>query len=172
MGSAGQSATMSVLLLLLPVALAGLPPHHQKLVDRFGAENVNFDKNVRTAFCDDCMEITVSSNGGAQEHQPNRLGRFTRDGSLWENMVPFWTADNKQHITPDPMSNPVIYFLKWVVSETVGGFNGGIMNDDYTDGIICPYEIPDQWQYEYDRQWFVDPTLRFVCTKFRSADEA
>ena len=37
---------MSLLLLLLPVALAGLPPHHQKLVDRFGAENVNFDKNV------------------------------------------------------------------------------------------------------------------------------
>merc|ERR1711936_1451991 len=34
MGSAGQSATMSLLLLLLPVALAGLPPHHQKLVDR------------------------------------------------------------------------------------------------------------------------------------------
>merc|ERR1712233_91095 len=60
----------------------------------------------------------------------------------------------------------------WVGSETVGGFNGGIMNDDYTDGIICPYEIPDQWQYEYDRQWFVDPTLRFVCTKFRNADEA
>jgi len=116
---------MKTLLLLLPVAFAGLPPHHQKLVDRFGAENVNFDKNVRTAFCDSCMEISVESNGGAQEHQPNRLGRFTRDGSLWENMVPFWTADNAQHITPDPMSNPVIYYLKWVVSETVGGFNAG-----------------------------------------------
>ena len=83
------------------------------------------------------------------------------------------------------MSNPVIYYLKWVVSETVGGFNAGeagmkqirnsyqnygcclvstkylkfyenmagLMNEDYTDGIICPYEIPDQWQYEYDRQW-------------------
>jgi hypothetical protein len=25
-----------------------------------------------------------------------RLGTFKRDGSLWENMVPFWTADNKQ----------------------------------------------------------------------------
>merc|ERR1712165_26 len=86
-----RNSIMSLLLLLLPVALAGLPPHHQKLVDRFGAENVNFDKNVRTAFCDSCMEITVESNGGAQEHQPNRLGRFTRDGSLWENMVPFWT---------------------------------------------------------------------------------
>ena len=23
------------------------------------------------------------------------------------------------------MSNPVIYYLKWVVSETVGGFNAG-----------------------------------------------
>merc|ERR1712150_126293 len=89
-----------------------------------------------------------------------------------QEMGPFWTADNAQHITPDPMSNPVIYYLKWVVSETVGGFNAGLMNDDYTDGIICPYEIPDQWQYEYDRQWFVDPTLRFVCTKFRDAEEA
>jgi hypothetical protein len=58
-----------------------------------------------------------------------------------------------RHITPDPNSNPVIYYLKWVVSETVGGFNAGIMNDAYTDGITCPYEIPDQWQYEYDRQW-------------------
>merc|ERR1711982_274330 len=89
MGSAGQSASMSLLLLLLlPLALAGLPPHHQKLVDRFGAENVNFDKNVRTAFCDSCMEITVESNGGAQEHQPNRLGRFSRDGSLWRTWSP------------------------------------------------------------------------------------
>ena len=34
------------------------------------------------------------------------------------------------------------------------------MNDDYTDGIICPYEIPDQWQYEYDRQWYVGNTLK------------
>merc|ERR1712107_508311 len=137
MGSVGRPAIM-LLLLLLPVALAGLPPHHQQLVERFGAENVNFDKNVRTAFCDSCMEITVESNGGAQEHQPNRLGRFTRDGSLWENMVPFWTADNAQHITPDPMSNPVIYYLKWVVSETVGGFNAGLMNEDYTDGSSAP----------------------------------
>merc|ERR1712080_82309 len=96
---------------------------------RFGEENVNFDKNVRTQFCDTCLEITVESSGGAAEHQPNRLGTFTRDGSLWENMVPFWTADNKQHITPDPLSNPIIYYVKWVVSETVGGFNAGLMND-------------------------------------------
>jgi len=164
-----SSPTMSpLLLLLLPLALASqLEPYQQELVDRYGEENVSFDRNVRTAFCDQCMEITVESSGGAQEHQPNRLGRFKRDGSLWENMVPFWTSDNKQHITPDPMSNPIIYFVKWVVSETVGGFNAGIMNDEYTDGINCPYEIPDQWQYQYDRQWFVDPTLRVRCSKFR-----
>ena len=42
-----RNSTMKILLLLLPVALAGLPPHHQKLFDRFGAENVNLDKNVR-----------------------------------------------------------------------------------------------------------------------------
>merc|ERR1712107_802931 len=71
---------------------------------------------------------------------------------------------------PRPDVQPGDHYLKWVVSETVGGFNAGLMNEDYTDGIICPYEIPDQWQYEYDRQWFVDPTLRFVCTKFRDTE--
>ena len=40
------------------------------------------------------------------------------------------------------------------------------MNDDYTDGIICPYEIPDQWQYEYQRQWSVDIYLKKVLSKF------
>ena len=34
------------LLLLLPVAFAGLPPHHQEIVDRFEAENANLDNNV------------------------------------------------------------------------------------------------------------------------------
>ena len=81
-------------------------------------------------------------------------------------MMPFWKSANNQYITPDPMSNPIIYFIKWVVSETVGGFNAGLMNDAYTN-FFCPYEIPDQWQYEYGRQWYVDPTLQFKCTKTR-----
>merc|ERR1712119_11262 len=158
------------LLALIPMVLASpLAPHQQELVDKFGRGNVTFDRNARTLFCDGCMEITVESSGGAAEHQSNRLGKFQRDGSLWEGMVPFWTAANKQHITPDPMSNPIIYYLKWVISETVGGFNAGIMNDEYTYDVHCPYEIPDQWQYEYDRQWFIDPTLRFRCTQFRDA---
>ena len=76
------------------------------------------------------------------------------DGSLWENMLPFWKSSNNQYITPDPNSNPIMYYIKWVVSEMVAGFNAGVMNDAYTDGYNCPYEIPDQWQYEYQRQWW------------------
>ena len=53
------------------------------------------------------------------------MGTYTRDGSLWENMVPFWTSESGYFITLDPMSNPVVYYIKWVVSETVGGFNAG-----------------------------------------------
>ena len=88
------------------------------------------------------------------------------DGSLWENMLPFWKSSNNQYITPDPNSNPIMYYIKWVVSEMVAGFNAGIMNDAYTDGYNCPYEIPDQWQYEYQRQWSVDIYLKKVLSKF------
>ena len=81
-------------------------------------------------------------------------------------MLPFWKSSNNQYITPDPNSNPIMYYIKWVVSEMVAGFNAGIMNDAYTDGYNCPYEIPDQWQYEYQRQWSVDIYLKKVLSKF------
>merc|ERR1711900_82706 len=149
------------------LATAELEQHQKELVEKFGAKNVNFDKNVRTQFCDQCMEITVTSAGGALEHQPQRLHTYVKDGSLWEGMMPFWKSDNNQYITPDPLSNPIMYYIKWVVSESVGGFNAGLQNNAFTDGYNCPYEIPDQWEYEYQRQWYVDPTLTFKCTKTR-----
>ena len=31
---------------------------------------------IRTQYCDDCLEITVTSSGGAAEHQPQTLGRW------------------------------------------------------------------------------------------------
>ena len=71
------------------------------------------------------MEITVSSTGGALEHQPNRLGKFSVAGSLWDNMVPFWVAENNQYITPDPNSNPIIYYVRWEVTDAVGSLNSG-----------------------------------------------
>jgi hypothetical protein len=59
--------------LLATVATAKLAKHQQELVEKFGAENVNFDKNVKTQFCDQCREITITSTGGAMEHQPQRI---------------------------------------------------------------------------------------------------
>ena len=84
------------------------------------------DSLPRTNYCNQCMEITVSSTGGALEHQPNRLGKFSVAGSLWDNMVPFWVkAENNQYITPDPNSNPIIYYVRWEVADAVGSVNSG-----------------------------------------------
>ena len=80
----------------------------------------------RTYFCNECLEITVTSSGGAAEHQPDTLGTFTRAGSLWENIVPFWMkADTKQFITPNPNSNPIMYYLMWEISSGVDGLSYG-----------------------------------------------
>merc|ERR1712080_567066 len=73
----------------------------------------------------------------------------------------------RTHQLGQECQDPIIYYVKWVVSENVGGFNAGIQNSHYTDGITCPYEIPDQWEYEYQRQWFIDPTLKVRCTKYK-----
>ena len=69
---------MKVVLVAMLATLATaakLPKHQQELIEKFGAENINFDKNVRTQFCDQCTEISVSSTGGAMEHQPQRIAR-------------------------------------------------------------------------------------------------
>merc|ERR1711976_100277 len=125
---------------------------------------VNWNGNVRTTYCNQCTAVSIESSGGALESQPMRLGRFTVAGSLWENLVPIFKAPNGQYLTPDPNSNPIIYYLKWVVSETVGGINAGVQNEKYTDGINCPWDIPDNWEYYKDRQWCVDPTLKVRCS--------
>ena len=49
--------------------------------------------------------------------------------------------------------------------------NLDLMNDVYTDGINCPYEIPSGWTYEADYNWYPDPTLKFECTKKRPSEE-
>ena len=166
-------------LLASAVSAATVLQGREQLVKAFGTKNIKFDPKTKTNFCNQCHEITVSSTGGTLEHQPQRLGkyaaqnrkrnnyqkyllhvknilclcRYVVDGSIWEDMIPFWKSANNQYITPDPNSNPIMYYIKWVVSEMVGGFNAGVMNEAYTDGYNCPYEIPDQWQYEYNRQW-------------------
>ena len=46
-----------------------------------------------------------------------------------------------------------------------------LMNDIYTDGINCPYEITSGWKYEFDYNWYDDLSLKFECTKTRQSEE-
>ena len=61
-----------------------------------------------------------------------------------------------RYLTPDQNSNPILSYMKWVVSDTMGAPDRqsiGIMNDAYTDFPVCPYDIDDQWQYEHEYPW-------------------
>merc|ERR1719186_888446 len=99
------------------------------------------------------------------EHQPDSMGRYSREGTLWEGFIPFWKNENNMYLSPDSNSNPILFYIKWVITSNVGGFNGTIMNDVYTDGPeTCPYSM-DQWTYLWDYNWYQDPTLTFTCTK-------
>merc|ERR1712130_154096 len=57
----------------------------EELIKKFGEKNIKFGQDVRTDFCNQCMEITVSSTGGTQEHQPQRLDILLMDlsGRTW-----------------------------------------------------------------------------------------
>ena len=112
----------------------------EDLIKRFGEKNVSFDPSVRWDFQsmwgDETGEIVcsglctatsalrspwpVTSSGGTAEHQSNRLGRFTVAGSLWDNMVPLWKAENDQWITPDALSNPIINDGNWEIAGPPG----------------------------------------------------
>jgi len=133
------------------------PMSKAKMEEVYG--QVTWDKNVKTDYCSQCVEVEVSSTGGASQYQENRLGRYTVAGALWENMVPFFEATNGQLLSPGPYSNPVIYTVMWIVSETLGGFNAGLQNKFHVDGINCPWEFEDGWEYEHQFQWTIDPTL-------------
>ena len=79
--------------------------------------------------------------------------------------MPFWKSSDDQYFTPDPESSPSIYYLIWVVADNIGGFDAGITNNAYVNGFNCPYEIPDQWEYETGGEWFVDPHSGLLVLK-------
>merc|ERR1712228_755744 len=94
---------------------------------------------VRSQFCN-CAEITISSTGGVAEHLPETLGRYTSGPDLWEGMFPTWKNENGNYLTPDSNSNPILYYIKWVIGTRLGPYDGVIMNDVYTDGFDkCPW---------------------------------
>ena len=138
------------------------------------------------SYCDACEEVTISSSGrnrftsgtnvttsnclgGALEHQPHLLGTYTLAGSLWDGLVPYYRSSNNHYLTPDRMSDPLQENrIQWIVSDLPMGFNGGIINRVYTEGVTCPYNIPDMWEYLWDKKWWIDQTLTVTCTKIKS----
>merc|ERR1711951_185141 len=73
----------------------------EEIEEKFGP--VNWSTDVKTTYCNQCTAISVESSGGALQYQPNRLGRFSVAGSLWENLVPIFKAPNGQPLTPTPI---------------------------------------------------------------------
>merc|ERR1719186_209407 len=114
--------------------------------------------------CGDCTEVTITATGAAYDHQPALLGIFTLAGSIWDGLVPYYKSANNHYLTPDRLSDPLKDYVKWIVSDVPMGFNGGIQNRIYTDGVTCPYDIPDMWEYLWGGQWEVDQTIAVQCT--------
>ena len=67
------------------------------------------------------------------------------------------------YLAPDSNSNPILYYVKWVIGDKMGGYKSKIMNEVYTDMDKCPFEM-DQWVYEWEYNWFTDDTLAITCT--------
>ena len=96
--------------------------------------------------------------------------RYSIFTSVWENFLPIWKNENDMYITPDSNSNPIIYYVKWVVGKSVGTYDATIMNDVYVDGVDhCPYSM-DQWKYEWEYNWYEDSTLKFSCVKWKNRE--
>merc|ERR1712215_45322 len=124
-----------------------------------------------TPYCDDCTQVTLTSTGGASEHQPSLLGTYTLVGYIWGGLVPYYKSHNNHYLTPDRLSDPVNgNYLKWIVSDVPMGYNGGIQNRIYTEGVMCPYQIRDMWEYLYKGQWIVDQTI-VVCVQIDTLDK-
>merc|ERR1712038_833905 len=136
MGLPRKRMKLLVVAFLIGAASSFKISSEEDLIKRFGEKNVSFDPSVRTLYCNQCTEITVTSSGGTAEHQSNRLGRFTLAGSLWDNMVPLWKAENDQYITPDALSNPIINDGNWEIAGPPG--TGGVRNWAYSVINYCP----------------------------------
>merc|ERR1711872_594974 len=122
------SVSMQKLIILLAVVCTacGLSvpaqPQLQEVEPRL-RNTVHFNTSLHSTICTTCTVVKIESTAGAAQNQPDKLGTFEYAGAMWENTVPFFKNDRGMFLTPDPSSNPVIYRLKWVVSEIIGGIN-------------------------------------------------
>merc|ERR1711937_402217 len=127
----------------------------------------SFNPNIKSEFCGECIEVTVSSSGGALEYHAEKLGRFMVSGSIWTDTVPIFESENGHFLTMDQYSDPNRFYYKWDICDNAGGTDPGITNEYYSAGLNCPWEIPDQWLYNLNGEWYDDETLTITCSQWR-----
>jgi len=112
-----------------------------------------------------CPRVYLDSIGGpADQYQERRIGCFRLSGTLFGGTMVHYQNENKQYLTPDSSSNPMM--IHWIVSESPGAFNGGIRNKKF-DYIKCPFDDwNDGWEVDTGLgNWVQDETMHVRCHK-------
>jgi len=139
---------------------------------------ISFSKSARTTFCNECDEFVKTSSGPAAGAYPDSFGKYKRDGSLFESLLPFFlNPDTGLYVTPHPRTNVMFYYAPWVVSDSpIGSYNNLSAitvktQDDYEAGITCPWDNDAHvWEYRTgvtEEDFSVDDTITVKCaTKY------
>merc|ERR1711935_972180 len=117
--------------------------------------------------CQECSEVSISSEGTTSEHLPRVLGTYTFNGTLF-NDWPYYRSSNNLFLTPDWNSNPSFNRLTWLVSETLMGFNGLLRQLDGEGPPLCPDQVPggaEGWIHLWAGTWHMDPQLSVSCSQ-------
>ena len=110
-------------------------------------------------------------------------------GSIHENLFPLWQLDGTDqvaYLTSDPISDPAIQWLRWVVAGHQDGWNSWVRNghDIFTSktwtrlkyvfycveylGFTCPYDFFDHaWEVKVENgTWLHDWNMTVTCTSY------
>merc|ERR1719309_631751 len=80
-------------------------------------------------------------------------------------------TDSGYYLTTDPISDPHIQWLRWVIASHEEGWNSVIRNGlDVFNTFSCPYELEDpNWEVVTETgEWEEDETLTVTCTKYKN----
>merc|ERR1712055_318457 len=121
-----------------------------------------------TLYCNECTEVTIASTGLVSDTVPQLLGVYQVAGSIHDDLFPFWQSeDGGAYLTTDPISDPAIQWLRWVVAAHQEGWNAWIRNGhDVFTTFNCPYDVEDpDWEVKIENgTWVKDTTMTVTCT--------
>merc|ERR1711979_63389 len=120
-----------------------------------------------TLHCNECTEVTIASEG-LSDTVPQLMGVYKVAGSIHDDLFPFWqSVDGGAYLTTDPISDPAIQWLRWVVAGHKDGWNAWIKNGhDVFTTFDCPYNVEDpDWEVKLQNgTWVKDTTMTVECT--------